>query len=198
WQSPPREDAATTWHEALRRHGWHTLLGLVWTAVVFWLNPSFLWWLMPIVGAFILSIPISVLSSQSGIGRVIQRLGFFMIPEESEPPVELRQLGQYMAHKKVSHSFIDAVSDPAINATTCTFSQRRLRRPLSKYRLHLVDLAVKHGPRALSTQQRMALLGNAAALSLLHFLVWVSPDAHPQWLRRRHLRPILVKPVSVG
>ncbi|GBG12511.1 membrane glycosyltransferase [Novimethylophilus kurashikiensis] len=197
WQSPPREDAATTWHEALRRHGWHTLLGLVWTGVVYWLNPSYLWWLMPIIGAFILSVPISVLSSRADIGRVIQRLGFFMIPEESEPPVELRQLGHYMEHKKVPHSFIDAVSDPAINALTCVFSQRRLRRELSKYRLHLVDLAVKHGPRALSTQQRMALLGNAAALSLLHFLVWVSPDAHPQWLRRRHLRPVLVKPSTL-
>src|SRR5438128_2612718 len=28
WKSPPREDSETTWTEALRRHGWHTLLGV--------------------------------------------------------------------------------------------------------------------------------------------------------------------------
>ena len=30
WKSPPREDAETTWGEAFRRHGLHTLLGLAW------------------------------------------------------------------------------------------------------------------------------------------------------------------------
>ena len=27
WRSPPREDAETRWGEAIRRHGWHSLLG---------------------------------------------------------------------------------------------------------------------------------------------------------------------------
>src|SRR5207248_2420656 len=30
WKSPPREDAETTWAEALRRHGAHSVLGLTW------------------------------------------------------------------------------------------------------------------------------------------------------------------------
>ncbi len=64
WKSPPREDAETTWREALRRHGVHTLLGIAWAAGVYWLNPSFLWWLLPIVGALMLSIPLSVYTSR--------------------------------------------------------------------------------------------------------------------------------------
>lgn len=194
WQSPPREDASTSWLEALRCHGWHTLLGVVWAGGVYWLNPSFFWWLLPIVGAFILSIPLSVLSSQAGIGHVIKRLGFFLIPEESGPPEELKKLAQYMAHRKVPHSFIDAVSDPAINALACVSGMPHMRGGIGKHRLQLVDFAVRHGPRALDTQQKMALLSHAGALSLLHFQVWVSPEAHPHWLRRRHLRPVLVKP----
>ncbi|MCZ3122563.1 hypothetical protein NYZ23_19845, partial [Acinetobacter baumannii] len=60
WKSPPREDAETTWGEAVRRHGWHTVLGLGWGALVYWLDPGFVWWLLPIVGALALSIPLSV------------------------------------------------------------------------------------------------------------------------------------------
>ncbi len=69
WKSPPREDAETSWGEALRRHGVHTVLGIVWAALVYWLNPSFLWWLLPVVGALSVSIPISVLSSRVSLGR---------------------------------------------------------------------------------------------------------------------------------
>ena len=69
WKSPPREDAQTTWSDALRRHGWHSLLGVVWAGGVYWLNPAFLWWLLPVVGALIISIPISVYSSRVSLGR---------------------------------------------------------------------------------------------------------------------------------
>jgi membrane glycosyltransferase len=32
------------------------------------LNPSFLWWLVPIVGSLMLSIPVSVISSRVNLG----------------------------------------------------------------------------------------------------------------------------------
>src|SRR5262249_51589840 len=72
WKSPPREDAETTWGEAIRRHGVHTVLGLAWLALVYWLNPSFLWWLLPVAGALAVSIPISVFSSRVSLGRALR------------------------------------------------------------------------------------------------------------------------------
>ena len=48
WKSPPREDAETSPGEAIRKHGFHTLLGLTWGGIIFWLNPAFLPWLLPL------------------------------------------------------------------------------------------------------------------------------------------------------
>ncbi|MGV8584570.1 hypothetical protein ACV34H_34450, partial [Pseudomonas aeruginosa] len=59
WNSPQRDVDATPWSEAMRRHGMPTLLGTAWTLLVAWRNPRFLWWLSPIVGSLILSMPVS-------------------------------------------------------------------------------------------------------------------------------------------
>ncbi|MGH8519529.1 MAG: glucans biosynthesis glucosyltransferase MdoH, partial [Panacagrimonas sp.] len=68
WKSPPRGDNETTWREALEKHGMGTLLGLVWAGGVYWLQPQFLWWLLPVVGSLVLAIPASVWSSRVRLG----------------------------------------------------------------------------------------------------------------------------------
>ncbi len=73
WKSPPREDAQTSWGEAVRRHGLHTAVGVAWAAGVYALNPSFLWWLAPVAGALILSIPLSVYTSRATLGERARR-----------------------------------------------------------------------------------------------------------------------------
>ncbi len=96
WKSPPRADAETGWGEALRRHGWHTLLGVAWAGLVYWLNPMFLWWLLPVVGALILSIPLSVCTSRIAPGRRLREAGFLLTPEESQPPPEIARVRELM------------------------------------------------------------------------------------------------------
>jgi membrane glycosyltransferase len=91
WKSPPREDAETTWGEALRRHGAHSVLGLAWAGLVVWLDPGFLGWLLPVVGALGVSIPVSVYTSRVAAGKALRRAGFFVIPEELDPPEVLRE-----------------------------------------------------------------------------------------------------------
>ena len=76
----------------------HTLLGLGWLALVYWLNPSFLWWLLPVAGALSVSIPISVLSSRVSLGRSLRAERLFLIPEESYPPRVLRRMRRYFRH----------------------------------------------------------------------------------------------------
>jgi membrane glycosyltransferase len=89
WKSPPREDAETTWDYAWRQHGWHTLLGLAWLGLVYALDPAFLRWLLPVAGALVVSVPISVLTSRISAGRRLREAGLFLIPEEGETPAEL-------------------------------------------------------------------------------------------------------------
>jgi membrane glycosyltransferase len=112
WKSPPRDDAETGWGEALRRHGWHTLLGIAWAGLVYWLNPMFLWWLLPVVGALILSIPLSAYTSRVTPGRRLRDAGFLMTPEESQPPPEIARVRELM-RKNVRPSGKAASASPA-------------------------------------------------------------------------------------
>src|SRR5262249_29347883 len=82
WKSPPREDIETTWGEAIRRHGVHTVLGGVWATAMYWLAPSYAWWFFPLAGALTLSIPLSVYTSRVSLGRRLRRAKMFLIPEE--------------------------------------------------------------------------------------------------------------------
>jgi membrane glycosyltransferase len=183
WKSPAREDAETTWREALRRHGAHTLLGLLWAAGVYWLNPPYLWWLLPIVGALMLSIPLSVYTSRLRLGRRLRAARLFLIPEETHPPEEIRAMMQAVAAAPAPPGFIDAVTDPATNALACAAAVARFTRTalVHNHRLQNVDVALREGPGALSRPAKLRLLGDPIALSRLHWQVWTSPDAHVAW-----------------
>jgi membrane glycosyltransferase len=181
WHSPPREDAQTTWGEALRRHGSQTLLGVGWAAGVYWLDPSFLWWLLPIVGALMLSIPLSVYTSRASIGRRLRSDGLFVIPEELAPPPEIRRMMERVRAGIPLPGFVDAVADPLVNALACAAGAARATRIRSADDERLVRTALHRGPDSLSETEKNLLLGNALALSKLHGLVWSSPDASPLW-----------------
>ncbi len=185
WKSPAREDASTGWGTALRLHGTHTLLGMAWAGGVLWLNPSFLPWLLPVVGALVLSIPISVYSSSARLGRLARRLGLFLTPEESRPPAELQQVAGDMAQRTPGTCFADAVADPACNALLCALVRTRARgsAALRQRRTKLAETALRKGPRALADAEKMALLDDPQTLSQLHLKVWSAPDAHESWLK---------------
>ncbi|HTS20862.1 MAG TPA: glucans biosynthesis glucosyltransferase MdoH [Casimicrobiaceae bacterium] len=191
WKSPPRQDSETSWREAVQRHGPHTLLGVLWAGGVYWLNPSFLWWLLPVAGALIVSIPVSVYTSRVSLGRWLRRAGLFVIPEELHPPEEIRAAVMTTDRAAPTPGFAEAVVDPEVNALVCATGTPRARvsQPLSAERRHLVRLALSDGPAALSDVQKMRLLDDTDALAELHASVWTSPDAHPSWHAALHVLP---------
>ncbi|MGE5090023.1 MAG: glucans biosynthesis glucosyltransferase MdoH [Candidatus Levyibacteriota bacterium] len=183
WKSPPREDAETGWMEALRRHGWHTLVGVAWAAFVWWLNPSFLWWLLPVVGALILSVPISVITSRADLGRKLRRRRYFLIPEESHPPREIKATRRYWHRAAPAADFTAAVVDPIVNALVCA---QAVMRPAAT--LHAreataarIEQALRLGPDALTAADKSALIADPVALSALHWAVWTSAARHDSW-----------------
>jgi membrane glycosyltransferase len=183
WKSPPRGDNETDWRMALARHGAHTCVGIVWAAVVWWLNPSYLWWLLPVVGALILSIPLSVISSRTALGRKLRRRHYFLIPEESEPPEVIRATRRHWHRAPPPADLAAAVVDPIVNALVCA---QAIARPVTGWPREatadaLVDRALRQGLDALSPPDRARLLGDPAALSALHFAVWTSPAADASW-----------------
>ena len=183
WKSPPREDARTSWSDAIRRHGLHTAFGVVWAAVAYWLNPAFLWWLLPVVGALMLSIPVSVLTSRTTLGERFRRWRLFLIPEESEPPIEILATARYLRAAPLPPTFTDAVVDPVVNALVAGIAIPRSALPANvrEHRDALVERASSEGPQALSAREKSLLLNDPLALSQLHFQVWTQPHAHSHW-----------------
>ena len=92
WSAQVRTDAETRWRDAVRQHGVSTIVALAWLAGVAALHWSLVWWLLPIVAALALSIPVSVYSSRVPLGRALRRRRLFMTPEETERPELLTQL----------------------------------------------------------------------------------------------------------
>src|SRR6185369_9773288 len=89
WRSQGRDDTETSWSEAIRHHGIDTVVACAWGGTLFWLNPDYFWWVLPIIGALILSVPLSVLASRVTLGERARAKRLFLIPEEIDPPREL-------------------------------------------------------------------------------------------------------------
>jgi membrane glycosyltransferase len=123
WRSPARSDTRTDWTQALRRHGVHTMFAIAWAALVWHFDPQFLPWLVPIVGALMLSVPLSVFTSRAGAGRALRRLGLFVIPEEVQTPPVLAATRRYLREVTPSLEAV-AVVDPILNVDTLTKDQR--------------------------------------------------------------------------
>jgi membrane glycosyltransferase len=94
WSAQVRTDAETRWRDAVRQHRFSTIVALAWLAGVAALHWSLVWWLLPIVVALALSIPVSVHSSRVALGRAFRRRRLFLTPEETEQPELLRQVAE--------------------------------------------------------------------------------------------------------
>jgi membrane glycosyltransferase len=183
WKSPQRDDAETSWREAIVRHGLHSLLGVLWLGGVYWLNPSFLWWLLPVAGALIISIPVSVYTSRLSLGRRLRAAGLFVIPEELRPPPEIRTVMASTAKAAQCPGFADAVVDPTINALLCATGTPRARQSVARCteRVQLVQKALVGGPAALREAQRMQIIGDPDTLAQLHAAVCNAAEVHSSW-----------------
>jgi membrane glycosyltransferase len=185
WNSPQRDDDSTPWGEAVKRHGPQTLLGFAWAVLVVSLNPSFLWWLIPIVGSLMLSIPVSVISSRTNLGLQARAEKLFLIPEEYSVPKELSSTDQYTSENRwhaLKDGFVRAVVDPRQNALACSLATARhgQAEPIEWMRADRVRTALTVGPDKLDSATRLYLLSDPVALSRLHAQVW--SDQNDAWL----------------
>src|SRR5262249_55978361 len=161
--------------EAVRRHGVHTLIGAGWVAALSWLDSSYAWWLLlPVIAPLALSIPLSVYSSRVSLGRLLRGAKLLCIPEESDPPDELRRMRAYVSQPEAAPGFVDAVVDPRVNATTRALSHARVKSSPGQERRRdrAVGEALTQDPHALREDRKVFLLSDGLALSQLHEQVW--------------------------
>jgi membrane glycosyltransferase len=191
WGKQQRDDVETPWSDAVRFHAGGTILSALWGALLYLFNPSFFWWITPILVPLLLAIPLSVLTSRASLGMRARRAGLFLTPEETAPSRELLDLELLHGQNRSipdpldigrEHGFLRAVVDPAILAMHRRLVRRKsngLREPACR---ELAERALRLGPSSLSAAQRMTILNHPELLSMLHRSVWQLPDhALAQW-----------------
>ncbi|THD41756.1 glucans biosynthesis glucosyltransferase MdoH [Pantoea sp. R102] len=187
WNSPQRDDDATPWSEAFRRHGSQMLLGIVWAVGMGVLDLNFLWWLAPIVFSLILSPFVSVMSSRATVGLKSKRARLFLIPEEYEPPKELVDTDHYLQlnrERALKHGFMHALFNPAFNAlaTAMATSRHKQSALLDHARDRRVDQALSDAPEKLNREQRLQLISDPVVLARVHTRLWENADKYHQWV----------------
>ena len=189
------EGDGTDWREAIITHGGQTVFGAVWGVCAYILSPPFFFWLSPVVLPLVFSIPISILLSQARVGRALRRLGFFLTPEESTPPYELKRLHQNLAGcyrhfspikpLRADYGLMQAVLDPYVNALHVALL--RQRKPTEESREWFTQLRVRllrDGPERFTPKEKMALLLDAESVIALHRELWSCPaEELAEWWR---------------
>jgi len=187
WGPQQRGDQGTSWAEAVRFHWTGTACALAWALVLFVYNRSFLWWNLPIIVPLVLAIPMSAWTSRMSLGRALRTLGLFLIPEEKDPPEELRQLArgpaetgdyQTMLPGAWDDGFVRAVADPQVNHLHIFMLRqpRTLAAGIVRRRQELVEKALSAGPQSLSAREKKELLCDPRCLAQLHQRVWSIAD----------------------
>jgi membrane glycosyltransferase len=92
WNAQDRGDRGVTFGDALARHRWQILLGIIWGALILTFAPRFIWWMMPVLAGLLLSAFLTMVSSRVDVGVWLRRRGLLLTPEESSPPPELAAL----------------------------------------------------------------------------------------------------------
>ena len=186
WGTQQRDDASTSFWDALRFHGGGTLLGLIWGVALFQINRVFFWWSSPLVISLLLSIPVSMLTSRAGMGRLFRKFRLFTTPEEVRLPREYEDIEDYLqktAQDRTSfgipaeEGFVRAAVVPAINTLhRCLLRGARILAPeIGQRRDKILDKVLQNGPEALSKKEKKELLYDGERMARLHEHIWELP-----------------------
>ena len=205
WSPQKRAANGTSWPSALRRHWGHTLIGIIWGALMWELDQTLFWWFTPILAGLVCSVPLSVLTSRDSLGVQARKLGWFLTPEEIRPAWELVTLrGRLQIHRLTTppdpeahrpHAGLaQAVLDPYVNAIHVSLLSEKQLNPVYAEQLTrlgagreevraLGEKLLAAGPDKLTAAERSLILVDAHTLVWLHQQAWLRPDERlaPWW-----------------
>jgi membrane glycosyltransferase len=91
WNPQRRDDGSIPFRDIVRRHRWHTLLGILAGLSAFLIATSLFLWMSPTIIGLDLAIPISWLSGSLAAGLALKRMGLLLTPAETAvPPIVTR------------------------------------------------------------------------------------------------------------
>jgi membrane glycosyltransferase len=69
-----------------------TLFGVIVCGLLWMISPAVFWWSLPLTAGYLVAVPFAVLTASPALGRWFQRVGLAGIPEDFDPPAEIRAL----------------------------------------------------------------------------------------------------------
>ena len=91
WKSPPREAAAVPWAFALRQLAPMSAIIMALAAGIALMDVTALVWLLPVGLPLLLSVPMTVVTSRTGVGEFMRARRYLLIPEENKSPAVLKR-----------------------------------------------------------------------------------------------------------
>jgi len=217
WGPQKRTADGTAWSYAFKRHWGHTLAGLVWGILIWWLDPITFWWFVPVFAGMTFSMPFSVFTSRSRLGARTRGMGLFLTPEETSPPPELDTLRVRMASMAgagetaerppdygLAEIVLDLTSTPS---TSRSFARkiepglcrgpRALGRGPARSAPARREIAV-NGPEVLKHEEKVLIMSDADTMSWLHRQIWIRPGGRSPLVAGRHPpeRPLIALSVQ--
>jgi membrane glycosyltransferase len=179
WHTQTRDGGAGPRLSELVREYWPLpIAGVGLGALAWWIAPSYLAWLSPMLIGLLLAIPVARLSSRTDLFR-----NLFLTPEELQPPPELS--ARFKLQLRDGDQFVHAVLDPFYNAVHVSLQRsREVASPaVDGYVSKLAIRLFKEGPECLTPQEKRALLADGETLAFLHNLIWKTPSEmmNPAW-----------------
>jgi membrane glycosyltransferase len=94
WSGQERGVAALSWRDAARGLWWVSLFGIAVVGVLGTVRPVVLWWAMPLIVGYLAAIPFATVSAAPRLGALFARCGLNGVPEDFDPPPEIRELNR--------------------------------------------------------------------------------------------------------
>jgi membrane glycosyltransferase len=92
WGGQSRDAHGISWHTALATLWPQLLFGTIVCGALLLISPTALLWSLPLTAGYLLAIPFGVLSADPAVGRALRTAGLCGIPEDFDPPPEVRTL----------------------------------------------------------------------------------------------------------
>ena len=115
WNPQRRDDGSIPLSDIVRRHRWHTGLGVVTGIAAFAIATSLFLWMSPTILGLVLAIPLSWASGQLALGLALKSRGLLVTPEEQAPPAIAQRAGE-LARRNAARGFDDADALAALHA----------------------------------------------------------------------------------
>lgn len=180
--------------ELMVTHLSHTLIGFCWASLAYAIRPDFCWWLAPVWGGLVMSMPLSLVLGQVRAGHGSRRLGLWLTPQEKRPQAVLthwrknveacdRRLPP-LEPLREDYGLLQVVLDPYINAVHVALLRRhKAPKRVGEHHEALLQRLLREGPPRLSPREKLAILHHFPTLELLHQRLWMTPydQLSPWW-----------------